>query len=209
MVPDARNVADSLARRRDVAIAGHLGDAATARAALADADPYVRATAVAALGRLGVVTEAELAAGLRDPAPEVRARACEVAATLGVAVDDVAALLGDADATVVEVAAWAMGELGEHHPLPPTTITALAAIATGHDDALAREAAVAALGAIGDPLGLPAILTATRDKPAVRRRAVLALAPFAGPDVDDALARAKDDRDWQVREAAELLLRDE
>jgi hypothetical protein len=37
----------------------------------------------------------------------------------------------------------------------------------------------------------------------VRRRAVLALAPFEGPDVDAALARARDDRDWQVRQAAE------
>ena len=68
-----------------------------------------------------------------------------------------------------------------------------------------REAAVAALGAIGDPAGLPAILAATSDKPAVRRRAVLALAPFDGPEVDAALERALSDRDWQVRQAAEDL----
>ena len=72
-----------------------------------------------------------------------------------------------------------------------------------------REAAVAALGAIGDARGLPAILAATGDRPAVRRRAVLALAPFEGPEVTAALERARDDRDWQVRDAAELLLRDE
>ena len=69
-----------------------------------------------------------------------------------------------------------------------------------------REAAVAALGALGDEAGLPAILTATQDKPAVRRRAVLALAPFQGPDVDAALQRALNDHDWQVRQAAEDLL---
>ncbi|MET0422024.1 MAG: HEAT repeat domain-containing protein [Acidimicrobiia bacterium] len=46
---------------------------------------------------------------------------------------------------------------------------------------------------------------ATRDKPAVRRRAVLALAPFDGPDVDAAITAALDDRDWQVRQAAEDL----
>src|SRR5437588_591086 len=80
-----------------------------------------------------------------------------------------------------------------------------AALVTGHDDALVREAAVAALGAIGDELGLPAILAATADKPAVRRRAVLALAPFDGPEVDAALARARSDHDWQVRQAAEDL----
>ena len=74
---------------------------------------------------------------------------------------------------------------------------------TEHEDPLCREAAVAALGAIGDPGGLPAILAATTDRPAVRRRAVLALAPFDGPEVDAALARALEDRDWQVRQAAE------
>ena len=47
---------------------------------------------------------------------------------------------------------------------------------------LVREAAVAALGAIGDDRGLDAILAATTDRPAIRRRAVLALAPFVDPD---------------------------
>jgi HEAT repeat protein len=37
----------------------------------------------------------------------------------------------------------------------------------------------------------------------VRRRAVLALAPFGGAEVEAALARARTDRDWQVRQAAE------
>ena len=81
----------------------------------------------------------------------------------------------------------------------------LAALTTGHDDALVREAAVAALGAIGDEAGLAAILAATTDKATVRRRAVLALAPFDGDEVDAALARARDDRDWQVRQAGEDL----
>jgi HEAT repeat protein len=104
---------------------------------------------------------------------------------------------------VVEVAAWAAGEVTVPDPV---TVSELCALATGHHDALVREAAVAALGAIGDPVGLPAILTATMDKPAVRRRAVLALAPFEGPEVEEALARALTDRDWQVRQAAEDLL---
>ena len=81
----------------------------------------------------------------------------------------------------------------------------LAAVGEGHPDPLCREAAVAALGAIGSSEGLPAILAATSDKPAVRRRAVLALAPFSGPDVEAALERALTDRDWQVRQAAEDL----
>jgi HEAT repeat protein len=156
------------------------------------------------------LADAEIVAGLVDAAPEVRRRACEVAARAGsTEVAAIVALLGDEDATVVEVAAWAVGELGEHDRLPTTAVPALAGVAVGHEDALAREAAVAALGALADPLGLPAILTATHDKPAVRRRAVLALAAFEGPDVDEALARAREDRDWQVRDAAELLLRDD
>ena len=80
-------------------------------------------------------------------------------------------------------------------------------MATGADDPLVREAAAAALGAIGDERGLPAILAACDDKPQVRRRAVLALAPFGGDEVAAAIERAANDRDWQVRQAAEDLTR--
>jgi HEAT repeat protein len=101
---------------------------------------------------------------------------------------------------VVEAAAWSSGE---REPAEPGIVAVLARVGSGHDDPLCREAAVAALGAIGDPAGLPAILAATHDRPAVRRRAVLALAPFEGPEVDAAIERALQDRDWQVRQAAE------
>jgi HEAT repeat protein len=104
---------------------------------------------------------------------------------------------------VVETAAWACGE---RTPPEVGIAAALSLTATDHDDPLCREAAVAALGALaatGDESGLPAILAATTDRPAVRRRAVLALAPFSGPEVDAALAHALEDRDWQVRQAAE------
>ena len=97
---------------------------------------------------------------------------------------------------------------GEHGPATDQVVVdRLCELAGTHDDALVREAAVAALGAIGSRSGLPAILSATRDKAAVRRRAVIALAPFEGPEVDAALERARTDRDWQVRQAAEDLLR--
>ena len=65
---------------------------------------------------------------------------------------------------------------------------------------------MAALGAIGDSAGLPAVLAALDDKPAVRRRAAVALAAFDGPSVEAALRRCLDDRDWQVRQVAEDLL---
>ena len=146
---------------------------------------------------------AELAAALADPSPVVRRRACEATALRpGDAGPSLLPSLGEADATVVEVAAWASGE---RQPAEVGAVEVLADLTTGHDEALVREAAVAALGAIGDDAGLPAILAATTDKATVRRRAVLALAPFEGDEVEAALARAREDRDWQVRQAAEDL----
>ena len=190
---------DSPGRRR-AALAGHTGDADAARGLLQDDRPAVRATALGALLRLGAATADDVSAALGDADPEVRRRACQVAITMpGV---DLTPMLGDPDPGVVEVAAWALGERGAGSA---GAVEVLAAVALGHDDPLCREAAVAALGAIGDDRGVPAILAATRDRPAIRRRAVIALAPFSGPEVDAALERALEDRDWQVRQAAEDL----
>jgi len=197
----SRQLADAVARRRAAAAAGHHGDIVSARRFLTDPAPSVRATALGALARAGSLAGADLVAALADPSPVVRARAAELAAGIaGTADPALAAVLGDPDAAVVEAAAWASGE---RQPPESGIVAALAAVTTGHDDPLCREAAVASLGAIGDPAGLPAILAATTDRPAVRRRAVLALAPFHGPEVDAALERALTDRDWQVRQAAE------
>jgi len=187
-------------RRREAARAGHLADEARARSLLDDPEPAVRATALGALTRLGTVTAAQIEAALADPDPRVRRRGCEVAT--GVATVDLRPMLADPDSTVVEVAAWALGEWGA---AASDAVDDLAGVATGHEDHLAREAAVAALGAIGDDRGLTAILAATADRATVRRRAVIALAPFSGPEVDAALESALTDRDWQVRQAAEDL----
>jgi len=199
MEPLAASVTE---RRKAVALAGHLGDEPSARAALTDPAPSVRATGLGALDRLGTLAGADLTTALADPASPVRRRACELAATRP-AVDPSAAL-GDPDPSVVEMAAWSMGERGERSSVP--TLSALASKETGHADPLCREAAVAALGAIGDPSGLPAVLAALDDKPAIRRRAAVALAAFEGPTVEAALRRCLDDRDWQVRQVAEDLL---
>jgi HEAT repeat protein len=208
----SRSLDPVVARRRAAALAGHTGDAEAARALLADDDAGVRAAALGALHRLDGLTRDELLAALDDPDPTPRRRACEVAATFAgaegspadpVVASAVAALLDDAEPVVVETAAWSCGE---RPPATPAVVARLAALAADHDDALCREAAVAALGALGDPAGLPAILAATHDKATVRRRAVIALAPFEGPEVDEALERAREDRDWQVRQAAEDLL---
>jgi len=189
-------------RRRAVATAGHLGDGATARAGLDDPAPIVRSTALGALARIGALGDDDLSSGLTDPDPIVRRRAAELAAShrdvpLPQALDD-------ADASVVEMVAWSLGEREE-----VGAVDALARLVPadgGHPDPLCREAAVAALGAIGHPAGLPAVLAALDDKPAVRRRAAVALAAFDGPEVEAALRRCLDDRDWQVRQVAEDLL---
>jgi HEAT repeat protein len=184
---------------RRVVVAGHLGDQAEARAALADPSPEVRAAGLGALRRMGALDSAELSTALTDPDQMVVVRAIELA--IGTPEVDLLPVTASRDAVIVETAAWALGERGD-----PGAVPRLVALATDHADALVREAAVAALGSIGDPAGLPAVLAATTDKPAVRRRAVVALAAFEGPEVDAALERAKDDRDWQVRQIAEDLL---
>ncbi len=199
---------DATARRRSVAIAGHAGDVETALAHLHDPEPVVRATALRALLRLGALDGPHLSSAVADASPVVRRAAAGVLAARpqGIGVDrleaELASLLADADATVSESAAWAAGE---QHRLSAARVSQLADLATGHHDALVREAAVAALGSLGDPAGREAVLAATEDKATVRRRAVLALAAFDGPEVEAALERACTDRDRQVRQAAEDL----
>src|ERR1019366_7349426 len=104
--------------------------------------------------------------GLADPAATVRRRACEVSVVLPRFPGPVVAALADGDAGVVEAACFALGERG---PAAARAVPRLAEVTTGHPDPICREAAVAALGAIGLRLGLPAILAATTDKAAVRR----------------------------------------
>ena len=176
-----------------------------------------RQIALGALERMGALYDGDIDVALGDTDAAVRRRAVMLAAKRP-SIDLIPAL-HDTDATVVEAAAWAAGEQtqmreteGEPAGEPVGGMVAepvlarLIALAGTAPDPQVREAAVASLGAIGDPRGLPAILAACRDKPAVKRRAVLALAPFEGPEVDAALAEALEDRDWQVRQAVEDLL---
>ncbi|HEX5095900.1 MAG TPA: HEAT repeat domain-containing protein [Acidimicrobiia bacterium] len=174
-----------------------------AAAVAADPDPTVRAVALGALARAApkrvAATAWRVAAGDADAA--VRRRAAQTAPAIGrlVPVAMLVALLRDDDAWVAEAAAFALGERDD-----ATAVAPLEDAARGHADALVREAAVAALGARG--VGRDAVLDACHDKPAIRRRAVLALAAFDGPEVEAALQAALEDRDWQVRQAAEDLL---
>lgn len=197
------DAAPTAPERRDAAIiAGHRGDIETARAGTTDDDPGVRLAALGALERCQALTDVEVRSAMGDGAVSVRRRAAELSArrphiTL-------IELLHDDDPTVVEVAAWACGE---HEDVSDVELHRLIELTTTADDPLVREAAAAALGAIGDERGLPAIIAACSDKPHIRRRAVLALAPFDGPDVEATIATALEDRDWQVRQSAEDLRR--
>lgn len=191
-------------RRRAVAIAGHEGDESTARAGLTDDDGVVRATALGALDRMGRLSIDDLVAHRDDPDPAVRTRVVSLAAARpGTEPPSILPLLDDPDDAVAETAAWACGE---RNPPEPGAADALAHLVREHPEHLVREAAVAALGAIGDPVGLPAVLDALSERATIRRRAVVALAAFDGPEVDAALRRALDDRDRQVRQTAEDLL---
>ena len=186
-------------------------------AALEDPAPAVRMTALELAAGRGDVPVAATAARLGDDdrrVVEAAAWACgeQVSATdaddgatadvLGDAAGSgTADVVGDADdGATADVSGDAAGSG------TADVVAALVEVARSHDDPLCRESAIAALGAIGDPGGLAAILAGLDDKPEVRRRAVIALAPFDGPEVDAALLRATTDRDKQVRAAASELL---
>jgi HEAT repeat protein len=202
VLDDANTVAT---RAREVVLAGYLGDEDAIASARADPDLVLRARAVGAAARLGRRSVAVRVQDLRDVAVEVRRRACELEARRprrSVRVEAaLIACLSDPDPLVVVAAAEALGELRSRPGIGP-----LATVARSHDDARCREAAIAAIGATGDAGGLDAVLGGLDDKPAVRRRAVVALAAFSGERVEAALARALGDRDWQVREVAQALL---
>ena len=224
------------ADREAVVLAGHRGDLVTVVDALAASEPSVRAAALGALGRIAarapidpdVVPDA-LARALADPDPTVRRRAAaEVARWAATCSEPTGAepagseptgaaptpvvdgLLGrltdDEVDTVTEVAAFACGELALDDRTRPHVVAALDRLARTHADSLCREAAVAALGSIGDPAGLTAVLHGCSDRATVRRRAVLALAAFDDPAATEALRRLVADRDLQVRQSAEELL---
>jgi len=141
---------------------------------------------------------------LSDPDVEIRRESLQLFAHDDLNDPDVLALvvslLGDDDDLVVEGAAFA---LGEH--LFGAAVVALCEVATSHEDARCRESAIAALGSIGDDRGRATILNALKDKPAIRRRAIVALSNFEGPDIEAALNEAGEDRDWQVRSAVTQL----
>ncbi len=175
-----------------------------------DDSSAVRAAALTALVRKAHPTRADTAwrRATQDQDAAVRVVAARLSTHLrSVApIDALVALARDQDPFVAEAACFALGELPTNDFRVAKDVQAcLTHTAAHHSDPLARESAVAALGSLGHPDALPTILAACSDKPAVRRRAVLALAAFHGPEVDAAIELALHDSDWQVRQAAEDL----
>ena len=169
--------------------------------------PRARSLAIRGLARHQCVDNAILLPLLRDTNSNVLRDALEVAAHLETVDDEISqalnTLLTHDDPLVVEATIFASGELGL-----AALVDSINRITTSHEDARCREAGVIALGQIGLDQGRDVILAALQDKPTVRRRAVVALSSFEGPDLETALDAAAQDRDWQVRSAVEQLRRD-
>jgi HEAT repeat protein len=109
--------------------------------------------------------------------------------------------LEDGDPIFVSYLLYAMGELKFKEFAKPIEQTIL-----NHPDERVREFGVGALGAIGDKESLNTIIICLKDhKARVRRRAILALASYKGPEVEKAIESAKSDRDYQVRQNATFL----
>ena len=187
--------------RHQLIVAEANGDVPAILKAHGGPDAHSRALALGCLHRLDSLEDEVLTTALADEDRDVRIRAIELAFDRQHL--SLIERLSDDDDLVVETTCWA---LGEREAPDSASIEALIATATDHDVSICREAAIAALGAIGHPDGLPAILAGMSDRAPVRRRAVLALAPFDTPEVTNALEAALTDRDRQVRQAAEDLM---
>ncbi len=197
--PDGDSEAHAVTRIRQIIIESSLnGDYSHAVECLQHPEPKVRATAFTILGAERKLDLELLEAALLDTSSEVRRAFAHLIST-NHEIPAVRFLL-DEDPSIVEIACWAIGERGE---AAGEILEVLKEITESHSDSLCRESAVAALGALGNREALGSILKAVDDIATVRRRAVLALSPFDGPEVESAITKALEDRDWQVRQAAE------
>jgi len=139
----------------------------------------------------------------KDSDPAIRAAAAEKLGTCGLAALEILAdLEDDLDPTVREALATAYGEVDS-----PDTVGWLDVAAREDSDKHVKEAATAALGAIGANAGLETLLLLINDgPPQVRRRAIAAITVFDDDRVETAIRRAALDRNPGVREAAEMVV---
>jgi HEAT repeat protein len=193
-----------------VIIASHGGnerDVALILEARSDPDPSVRSAALGALQRQGVLSDEMIVDALSDPEPLVRQRAARIAGSTqgpasAVVQEGLTTMLSDPIPLCVISALSALGALGVQ-----ACGEEISSLALQHKDPLVVEEAIATLAELGDPMSLPVILSKVDGKPALRRRVVAALGAFEGPEVESALDRLSEDRDWQVRQAVAMLRR--
>ncbi len=125
------------------AVAGHTGDAKSARAALADPASEVRASALGALARLRALEGNDVVFALADPAAEVRRRACDLAGRLHMVALAVqlCVALADGSPPVVEAACYALGELAELSGQPGTQAAVVARLVASSQPAIKNRSA--------------------------------------------------------------------
>jgi HEAT repeat protein len=181
------------------------------------ADPHAAVRRAALLNCAARYSGERLAAVLRramhDADATVRREAVEQAGRHTIEDGDITdraldMLSNDPDILCREAAAFALGEIAAGSGTGADHIAmSVAERLQTEREPLVREAIAAALGAIGEPRTLNVVIGLTQgEKPAVRRRAVVALAAFEAPAAAAAMQAALCDRDKYVREAAEWLL---
>jgi HEAT repeat protein len=144
-----------------------------------------------------------LTALTQDADPSLRAAAAEKLGSCGSeALETLSRLEYDPDPTVRECLATAYGEIDS-----ADTVAWLSFAARDDSDRHVKEAATAALGAIGNNAGLETLLLLINDgPPQVRRRAIAAITVFDDERVEPAIRLAALDRNPGVREAAEMVV---
>ena len=199
-------------RRRQAILARHVNselDVKEITGFLNDTAAVIREAALTTVVKLDLDAGKHIVNALDDDDHGVRKRAVELVIELSdnqEYISEVLVLLDDSSTFVVETVCWVIGEIGNNYENVAEVVSKVSQVALTHDDSLCREAAVACLGSLGHIDGLATLLKVLDDKPNVRRRATLALAPFEGPEVEEALKRKLKDRDLQTRQAAEDLL---
>ena len=207
--PDTVPVPGTLEEAIAVIEAGHSSDAASLavlEAARTSSNPVLRRHALVGLEARSALSESHIIEAISDLDAENRSRALRAAGRSDTPsprlVEALSAATADPEDFVAVAAIRSIADL-----VILDALNLLISLVGDHADAMVREEAVAALGALGDERGLPSILNACGDKPAVRRRCVVALGAFEGDEVEAALALLHEDRDWQVRQAVAMLRR--
>jgi HEAT repeat protein len=171
----------------------------------ADADPFVRATALSALVSMATDTGGTLKkieGAMRDSAAVVRLSAATAAGTMGPAARGLASsltpLLDDADASVRAAALRAAGALGGGDPALVKRLVARL------DDPATRSAVLDALAKTGADAATSAKLLELYPKSAKPDRLAIlsALGAGASPDSASLIAAATKDGDAEIRAAA-------